>query len=207
MLIFDVEASHCFFSSEKLYKHPVDNNLLPDEQKGCRKRSRGTKDQLLIDKTILREVKRVKRNLAVGWIDYRKAYDMVPHSWIREVLTSLKIADNISDFLINSMVGWSTTLTSNGENLGDVDINRGIFQGDSLSPLLFVMAMIPLTTLLRKESMGYRFSKSKKQINHLLFMDDLKLYAKDEADLDKLINVVSLVTLEWNSAWINAQYL
>merc|ERR1712100_203692 len=90
------------------------------------------------------------------------------------------------------MVGWSTTLTSNGENLGDVDINRGIFQGDSLSPLLFVMAMIPLTTLLRKESMGYRFSKSKKQINHLLFMDDLKLYAKDEADLDKLINVVSV---------------
>ena len=178
--------------SEKLYKHLVDNNLLPDEQKGCRKRSRGTKDQLLIDKTILREVKRVKRNLAVGWIDYRKAYDMVPHSWIREVLTSLKIADNVSDFLINSMVGWSTTLTSNGENLGDVDINRGIFQGDSLSPLLFVMAMIPLTTLLRKESMGYRFSKSKKQINHLLFMDDLKLYAKDEADLDKLINVVSV---------------
>ena len=142
--------------SEKLYKHLVDNNLLPDEQKGCRKSSRGTKDQLLIDKTILREVKRVKRNLAVGWIDYRKAYDMVPHSWIREVLVSLKIADNVSGFLINSMVGWSTTLTSNGENLGDVDINRGIFQGDSLSPLLFVMAMIPLTTLLRKESAKVR---------------------------------------------------
>jgi len=54
------------------------------------------------------------------------------------------------------------------------------------------MAMIPLTTLLRKESMGYKFSKSKKQIYHLLFMDDLKLYAKDEADLEKLINVVSV---------------
>ena len=178
--------------SEKLYKHLVDNKLLPDEQKGARKSSRGTKDQLLIDKTVLREVKRVKRNLAVGWIDYRKAYDMVPHSWIKEVLMSLRIADNVTQFLIKSMEGWSTMLTSNGETLGEVNINRGIFQGDSLSPLLFVMAMIPLTTLLRKESMGYKFSKSKKQINHLLFMDDLKLYAKDEADLDKLINVVSV---------------
>ena len=65
--------------SEKLYKHLVDNKLLPDEQKGASKSSRCTKDQLLIDKTVLREVKRVKRNLVVGWIDYRKAYDMVPH--------------------------------------------------------------------------------------------------------------------------------
>ena len=96
----------------------------------------------------------MKRNLAVGWIEYRKAYDMVPHSWIKEVLMSLRIADNVTQFLIKSMEGWSTTLTSNGESLGEVNINRGTFQGDSLSPLLFVMAMIPLTALPRKETRG-----------------------------------------------------
>ena len=36
--------------AESIYKHLDDQNLLPDEQKGCRKQSRGTKDQLLIDK-------------------------------------------------------------------------------------------------------------------------------------------------------------
>ena len=40
--------------AETLYQHLESNCLFPDEQKGCRKRSRGTKDQLLIDKKILR---------------------------------------------------------------------------------------------------------------------------------------------------------
>ena len=37
----------------------------------------------------------------------------------------------------NSMMNWKTVLTSGGTDLGQVDIRRGIFQGDSLSPLLF----------------------------------------------------------------------
>ena len=36
-------------------------------------------------------------------------------------------------------------LAANGETLGEIETRRGIFQGDSLSPLLFVVAMIPLT--------------------------------------------------------------
>ena len=39
---------------EELYKHLEKNKLLPDEQKGCRRRSRGTKDQLLINKIVIR---------------------------------------------------------------------------------------------------------------------------------------------------------
>ena len=59
-------------------------NALPWEQKGCRKGSRDTKDQLLIDKMIVKDCKRWLTSLAVAWIDYRKAYDVVPHSWIQK---------------------------------------------------------------------------------------------------------------------------
>ena len=48
--------------------------LLPDEQKECRKGSRGTKDHLLIDKTILKDCRKRHTNLSMAWIDYRKAY-------------------------------------------------------------------------------------------------------------------------------------
>ena len=48
------------------------------------------------------------------------------------------------------MANWGTLLTINGQELGKVDITRGIFQGESFSPLLFVMAMITLTVMLRK---------------------------------------------------------
>ena len=56
------------------------NNALPIEQKGCRRKSRDTKDQLLIDKMVLADCKRKHENLAMAWVDYKKAYDMVPHS-------------------------------------------------------------------------------------------------------------------------------
>ena len=39
----------------------------------------------------------------MAWIDYRKAYDFVPHNWIRECLDMPNIADNIRSFLEKSM--------------------------------------------------------------------------------------------------------
>ena len=176
--------------AEKIYDHLQANSLLPDEQKGCRKRSRGTKDQLLIDREVLREARRKNRNLSMAWIDYRKAYDMLPHSWILETLGLIKVAQNIEDLLKRSMGDWRTVLTSGGEELGEVRIRRGIFQGDTLSPLLFVVAMIPLTLLLRKERMGFKFGEEGKKVNHLLFMDDLKLYGGSIEEVNELCDVV-----------------
>ena len=47
---------------------------------------RGTKDQLLMDKQVLKHCKKHQRNLAMGWIDYKKAYDMVLHRWLTEAM-------------------------------------------------------------------------------------------------------------------------
>ena len=45
---------------------------------------------------------------------------------------------------------------------------------------MFVLALIPLSLILRKAEATYEFSGSKEKINHLLFMDDLKLYSRNE---------------------------
>ena len=57
--------------SEEMYKHLDEEKLLQDEQKGCGRQKRGTKDQLLIDKMVIRNCRRRLTNLAMGWIDYR----------------------------------------------------------------------------------------------------------------------------------------
>ena len=181
--------------SDEIYEHLEANKALPDEQKGCRRNSRGTKDQLLIDKMVMRNCKRRQVNLSMVWIDYRKAYDMVPHSWIKKTLEMCGVAENIKNVLSESMKTWRTNLTSGNTSLGQVEIKRGIFQGDSLSPLLFVMCMIPLTYILRKEEAGYTLGKNKnRKINHMLFMDDLKLYGKDEKEADVLTNTTRVFT-------------
>ena len=78
------------------------------------------------------------------------------------------------------MQSCRTVLFSERNKLAIVNIRRGIFQGDSLSPLLFVVALILLTIILRTLKQGYSFRKEKEKLNHLLFMDDLKLCDSNE---------------------------
>ena len=62
-----------------MYEYLDPRSLLPEEQKGRRRTSKGTHNLLYIDRMVLKEVKQRKKRLAMGWIDYRKAYDMIPH--------------------------------------------------------------------------------------------------------------------------------
>ena len=110
----------------------------------------------------------------MAWIDYKKAY-MVPHSWIIECLDLFGVAGNIKSLLVNSMEKWRVMLRAGNSELGEVDIKQGIFRGDSSSPSMFVFALIPLSLILRKAKAACKFSGSKEKINHLLFMDDMKL--------------------------------
>ena len=66
--------------ADQIYAHLDQEKLLPEEQKGCRKVSRGTNDLLCIDRAVIKEVKSRNTNLAMAWIDYKKSYDMFPHS-------------------------------------------------------------------------------------------------------------------------------
>ena len=126
----------------------------------------------------------------MAWIDYKKAYDMVPHSQIIECLDLFGVAENIKSLLVNSMEKWKVMLCSGNSELDKVKIKRVIFQGDSLSPLVFALALIPLSLILRNAKAAYEFSESKEKINHLLFMDDLKLYSRSVKGLDSLVQKV-----------------
>lgn len=61
--------------AEQVYGHMNSEKLLPDEQKGCRRQSKGTKGLLMIDKMVKKDCKRRMTNISVAWVDYTKAYD------------------------------------------------------------------------------------------------------------------------------------
>ena len=79
------------------------------------------------------------------------------------------------------MEKWRLMLFAGNSELGEVDIKLCVFQGDSL---------ISLSLILRKAKTAYEFSGSKEKISHLLFMDDLKLYSRNEKELDSLVQTI-----------------
>ena len=62
-----------------------------------------------------------------------------------------------------------------------------IFQRDSLSPLLFVSCIVTLSLILRKVNANYEWGKKEYKLNHLLFMDDFKLFSKSGQQMNTLV--------------------
>lgn len=177
--------------SDKMLQYLNTNDILCFEQKGIRPGSRGTKDQLAIDRSITKDNKQRRTNMAMAWIDYRKAYDSVPHSWIIKCMDIYKVNQTIKEFIKRSMSKWETQLMCGKQEITKVKVKRGIFQGDSLSPLLFCMAINPLSEILHLSGKEYTL-KTKEKINHLLYMDDLKLFSKNEDGLNTLVHTVRM---------------
>ena len=88
------------------------------------------------------------------------------------------------------MKKWKLLLNLNGSDLCQVDANRDIFQVDSLSPLIFVIGMISLSLLLGKVKASYEWGTKEFKLNHLLFMDDLKIVGKSDEQIDSLLQTV-----------------
>lgn len=139
--------------------------------------SYGCKDQLSINKTILERKK---------FIDsmYRLQKGVRQYSTLiyKEEPKIYRVCHTTVKFIIKSMKNWQTTLNLNYTNGSltsrPINIKSGIFQRDSLSPLLFCLALAPLSCPLNNSSHGYKTQNGK--LNHLFYIDDLKTFAKDD---------------------------
>ena len=69
----------------------------------------------------------------MAWVDYKKAYGMIPHSWILKCLEMFGAAGNIIALLEKSMNNWETELTASGRTLGTVNVERYLSGGQPVS--------------------------------------------------------------------------
>ena len=87
---------------------------------------------------------------------------------------------------------WKTTFTvgARGSEISfKVKLKRGIFQGDSLSPLLFCLAITPVSAALQGSS-GYYNNSMKQTLTQFFFVDELKVYADSETALKRTLKIV-----------------
>ncbi|XP_044759165.1 uncharacterized protein LOC123316918 [Coccinella septempunctata] len=176
--------------------HIRKHHLMTEEQGGCRERSKGCKELLVIDHVVTKQARKKLRNISVAWVDYKKAFDSVPHTWLLKVLEMHGVSPGVIELLRHLMKTWRTTLfVRSGDSLiesGQIKIARGIFQGDTLSPIWFCLALNPLSIMLKNTKYGYVINKSRQiAISHRLFMDDLKLYGANSDQLRRMLELVA----------------
>ncbi|CAH2105270.1 unnamed protein product [Euphydryas editha] len=186
--------------SELIYQHVAEHNILSEQQKGCRKFSQGCKEQLTLDAIVLNHAYKKKKDIHSMFIDYRKAFDSIPHTWLLKVLQIYKINPIIISFLQVSMQNWQTKLKINQSLTTEpIHIKRGIFQGDALSPLWFCLALNPLSDLINHSKLGFKLNNEQSStISHLMYMDDIKLFASNASDLFNLADITQQFSTDIN---------
>ena len=93
---------------------------------------------------------------------------------------------------MEDMKTWKVELTARGITLAEVKIQRGIFQGDALSTLLLITAMMLLIYILRIVHRELKFTKSQENINHPVYMESIKVFVKNEKELESLIQTIRI---------------
>ena len=89
---------------------------------------------------VLRDARLHNRNLFCFWIDVKKAFDSVSHSWLISMLSLHRLPLKLVKLLVDIIHKWNLTLvipTENGEiETEKIFLTNGIMQGDSFCPTL-----------------------------------------------------------------------
>ena len=115
----------------KISEHTLRLGILPAEQKSLCKGTRGCLDALTIDMAIADEVMRDKRSLSLAWVDYKKAYDLVPYCWVNAMLQAVQAPKPIRALMKQLSKMWATDLclwTTEGPEHISIEMKSGIFQ-------------------------------------------------------------------------------
>jgi hypothetical protein len=124
-----------------------------------------------------------KKGMMAMKLDMAKAYDRMEWPFIRAVLQTTGFPTRIVQLIMECISTVSYQVLINGQPSSSLLPERGIRQGDPISPYVFILCANVLSGLLHMESKkksihGIKVARSAPPISHLLFADDSLLFAR-----------------------------
>ena len=117
-------------------------------------------------------------------IDIHKAYDTMSWEFLEEMMKALLFPGKMIQLIMRCVTTPTFTLMLNGVPTGFYKSQRGLWQGDPMSPLLFVLCMEYFARVMRyvgkQEQFKFHPRCSSLAINHLCFANDMLIFCKGE---------------------------
>ncbi|VDO08661.1 unnamed protein product [Brugia timori] len=159
----------------------------PIEQAGFRK-TFSTIDHLQSINQIIEKSTEYQITLYIALIDYNKAFDSLKHQFMLRALKNQGIPEKLVRIIEELYRGLKARIMTDEE--GEYfEINKGVKQGDPLSPILFNSSLEEIFRNLNWEEKG--LDVNGKKLTNLRFADDVILFANSEEELTVMINELS----------------
>lgn len=141
-------------------------------------------------------------------VDIRKAFDSVSWDFIKDSLLYFGFPLSFVNWILSCISSSTFSVLINGEPHGFFEGEKGLRQGDPLSPYLFVLCMEILSRLLRKLPDGnFEFHPRCKRISltHLIFADDLLLFTRGNFKSVAAVHSALATFANWSGLHANSQ--
>jgi hypothetical protein len=138
-------------------------------------------DWILVANEVVDDARRTKKKSVLLKVDFEKAYDSADWGFLDDVMRLMGFPELWRKWITERVGTAMTYVLVNGSPTGEFPMERGLRQGDPLSPFLFLLAAEGLNVMMRAlvESSiftGYSASnRSTVAISHLQFADDTLL--------------------------------
>ena len=158
----------------------------------CSIKGRNIKDNLLLLRDIIYYTVKEHKNLIAILIDQEKAFDRVDFDFIFAALETLKVPPILIKWCRILYKNISSTVKVNGYLTNTIPVKKGVRQGDSISPLLFIIVAEALAIEIRKDPRihGFEMPISRAEVKESSYADDKIIYCKDQQSSKNALNKV-----------------
>ena len=138
-------------------------------------------DGILIANEVVNEAQKLNKELMLFKVDFEKAYDSVDWSYLDTVMNKMAFPVLWRKWIKECVSTATASVLVNGSPTYEFPLQRGLRQGDPLSPFLFLLAAEGLNVLMNSVMennlyKGYRVgSTNTAVVSHLQFADDTLL--------------------------------
>ncbi|MFS7917032.1 putative RNA-directed DNA polymerase [Helianthus anomalus] len=144
-------------------------------------------DNILLTQELMRNYHRNRGEArCASKIDIQKAYDTVEWEFLKVCLVHFGFPLKMINWIMACVTSTSFSIAVNGDHHGFFEGNRGLRQGDPMSPYLFTLVMEVLTLMISRrvrqnDSFQYHWRCKDVGLTHLCFADDLLLFCHGDA--------------------------
>ncbi|UYV63317.1 hypothetical protein LAZ67_2003735, partial [Cordylochernes scorpioides] len=164
--------------------------IILENQAGFRKNRSCTDHILLLNSLIQLSLRRKRGKLYVFFVDLTKAFDTVPHDLLWQKLHKMGISNKFVMLIKNFYQEAKITIRWKGQYSSNVKINSGVLQGESLSPLLFILYMADLIELYNNSALTGFHLPDFGVLHLLMYADDIAIIGESKINLQTKINLL-----------------